>query len=201
LNFWQIPGPFAVSLLQQSLSCRHSSPIGRQPDKYWHVSTPVLNGSWHVNPQHSVLVLHGSPTIAHSLRVRQWPLSQLKLQQSLLSVHTSPSTRHMVPLAQRIAPPIGRHARLQQSASASQISPPGPQFWLCTQLVPLQSLLQQSLSPEHPSPSDAQIVVEQTPPLQPSEQQSAAVVHAAPIGSHAPTPDAHVKLPLPSSTH
>ena len=81
--------------------------------------------------------------------MRHLPLSQLKLQQSLLSLHTSPSTRHIDAAMQRLV--VSSHARLQHALSppSEQSSPAGLHVPVFAQVPPSQSLLQQSLSFVH----------------------------------------------------
>ena len=65
----------------------------------------------------------------------------------------------------------------------------------------MHALPQQSLLAPHAPPIDVHGVSVHTPPEQPSEQQSAAVVHAPPVGSQVPMPEAQVNVPVPLSAH
>jgi hypothetical protein len=85
------------------------------------------------------------------------------------------------------------HAREQHSLSLEHVSPALKQVGPTSQVVPLQLFEQQSESCAQSPPRETQTASwEQVPLSQPSEQQSAALVHESPSRLHPPFPARHV---------
>jgi len=108
-------------------------------------------------------------------------LPHTPLQQSAFSLQTSPPPRQVVSNVQRIVPPMSSQLPEQQAPSPLQASPAGTQVEPASSHVPPlpQELEQHSALSVQSSPTIAHIVAAvQTPPTQPSEQHSSAVVQA-----------------------